>query len=141
MSNPYAPTEAVAVQNRQTTTTDVIDVETGQRSTIGGTTITISVNPVTGERDIEERTVRVRSDGRIINPQEPVYSCGCGCNTKPLLTSHTVRFCTFCQVPLALNHTRNWNDGATSADACPTCWTPGRRMRALKRFVAWLTHL
>ena len=141
MSNPYAPTEPVAVQNRQTNATDVLDVETGQRVTIGGSTITISVNPLTGERDIEERTVRVRTDGRVINPQEPLYACGCGCNSKPLLTSHTVRFCNFCQVPLALGHSRTWNDGTTTADACPACWTPGRRLRGLKRFIAWLTRL
>ncbi len=142
MSNPYlAPESPAIVQNRQASVTDVVDAQTGQRVTLGGSTITITVDPLTGERAVEERTIRLRSDGRIINPAEPVYACGCGCNSKPLLTSHTARFCNFCQTPLALGHTRTWDDGTTKAEACPMCWTPGHRLRALKRFITWLTRI
>jgi hypothetical protein len=142
VSNPYlAPEAPVVVQNRQSTITDVIDVETGQRLTLGGNTITISVDPFTGGREIEERTIQVRSDGRILNPNEPVYACGCGCNSKPLLTSHTVRFCAFCQVPLALGHARTWDDSITKAEACPRCWEPGHTKRAIKRFITWLRRI
>jgi len=142
VSNPYlAPDAPAVVQHRQATMTEVIDAENGQRVTIGASTITISVDPLTGARDVEERTLRVRTDGRILNPAEPVYACGCGCNSKPLLTSYTTRFCTFCQVPLALGHARTWNDGTTKTEACPTCWTPGHRTRALKRFLTWLRHI
>jgi len=142
MSNPYlAPEAPVVVQNRQSTVTDVIDAETGQRVTVGGNTITISVDPLTGSRDVEERTIRVRSDGRVLNPNEQLYACRCGCNSKPLLTSHTVRFCSFCQVPLALGHAAMWDDGTTKVEACPACGHPGHRLRALKRFLTWLTRI
>jgi hypothetical protein len=142
VSNPYlAPELPVVVQNRQSVITEVIDAETGQRITLGGNTITISVDPITGGREVEERTIRLRSDGRILNPEEPVYACGCGCTSKPLLTSHTARFCTFCQVPLALGHTRAWDDGTTNVETCPRCWEPGHRVRALERFLTWLLHI
>lgn len=142
MSNPYlAPESPVVVQNRQSTLTDVIDAETGQRMTLGGSTITISVDPLTGGRDVEERQVRIRADGRIIDPGEAIYACACGCNTRPLLTSHTVRFCNFCQVPLALGHARAWDDGTTKVEACTACWLPGCRLRAIKRFLTWLRNI
>lgn len=142
MSNPYLASELpVVVQNRQSVITEVIDAETGQRMTLGGSTITISVDPITGGREVEERTIRLRSDGRVLNPEEPVYACGCGCNSKPLLTSHTARFCNFCQVPLALGHARAWDDGTTKVETCPRCWLPGHRLRALKRFLTWLLHI
>jgi hypothetical protein len=140
--NPYlAPELPVVVQNQHRQLDDVIDAETGNRMTVGITTTTISVDPLTGGREVEERTVRVRADGRIINPAEAIYACACGCNSKPLLTTHTVRFCTFCQVPLALGHARNWDDGTTRTEACPQCWNPGHTKRALKRLLTWLLNI
>ncbi len=142
MSNPYLASEApVVVQNRQSTITDVVDAETGQRLTLGGNTITISVDPFTGGREVEERTVRIRAEGRIIDPREAIYACACGCNSKPLLTSHSVRFCNFCQVPLALGHGRSWDDGTTKAEACPRCWEPDHTKRAIKRIIKWLLNI
>ena len=142
MSNPYlAPESSVVVENRQATVTDVVDAETGQRVTLGGSTITITVDPLTGGRAVEERTIRVRSEGRILNTNEPIYACGCGCNTKLLLTNHTVRFCNFCQVPLALTHARAWDDGTTRTATCPSCWESGHRLRAIKRFITWLRRI
>ena len=141
--NPYLAPDLppVVVQNRQSTVTDVIDAETGERITVGGNTITISVDPLTGGREVEERTVRVRAEGRIVDPKEAIYACGCGCNSKPLLTSHVVRFCNFCQIPLALGHARTWDDGTTKAEACPRCWEPGHTKRAIKRLLTWLLNI
>lgn len=141
--NPYLAPEfqPVVVQHRQTQRTDIVDAESGSRLTVGASTTTISVDPRTGAREVEERAVRIRAEGRLIDPREAIYACGCGCNSKPLLTSHVVRFCTFCQVPLALGHARMWDDGTARAESCPRCWEPGHTKRAIKRLLKWLLNI
>jgi hypothetical protein len=140
--NPYVPrTTAVSViENAESRTVEIID-EYGQ-TPIGGSATIVTVDLSTGGRAFIERQLRVRStDGRLIDPAEQIYACGCGCNQKPRLTKHAVVFCALCQVPLALDHAKTWDDGRTQVPVCPACFARGRWMRALVRWWRWLMTL
>ena len=130
-----------AVESASSTTVDVLDATTREQVSIGGKSAVITLDLVTGTRVFTERDVRVRSnDGRLIDVQEQVYRCLCGCNT-PLLTRHSVLFCAFCQSPIALTHAKSWDDGITRERVCPACWEPGHRRRAVARVLRWLQQV
>lgn len=134
--NPYL--EPSAATSAESHTTEVLD-PSGEQVAIGGTSILLALNP--NGRILQERHVRVRAnDGRLIDPQEQVYQCLCGCKT-PLLTRHSVLFCAFCQAPILLAHARSWDDGITHERVCPACWEPKHLQRALLRWCRWLTQL
>ena len=139
MGNPYLDRLPSVVENEQVQTTEILDAATGARLVIGATNTTITLDP-TGARHFAQHQISVRgTDGRVLNPTDPVYRCSCGCDTD-YLSQHTVRFCEFCQSPLAMGHARTWDDGTTKAAVCTPCYAPGRRKRAIKRFLTWLLH-
>jgi len=139
-SNPYLDSPIPLVENDQTQTTEILDARTGARL-ITGLTNTTAVVDAQGGRHFAQRQIRVRGDdGRLINPADQLYACSCGCGLD-LLTTHTVRFCAFCQAPLHLTHLRTWDDGTTKAGVCPACWEPGHTNRAIKRFLVWLLNI
>lgn len=140
MANPYLDASASVVENEQVQTTEILDARTGARLVTGATNTTITIDP-TGARHFVQQQIKVRgADGRLINPTEQVYACNCGCGTD-LLSEHTIRFCEFCQTPLAMGHARGWDDGITKAAVCPRCFEPGRRVRAIKRTLRWLAKI
>ncbi len=139
MSNPYLEPTTL-VQNEQVQTTEILDARTGANVVIAATNTSIAVDPM-GGRHFAQREIKVRgNDGRLLQATDQVYRCTCGCETD-LLSAHTIRFCEFCQGPLAMGHARAWDDGITKATVCTRCYEPGRRARAIKRFLRWLLKL
>jgi hypothetical protein len=127
----------VILANTQEERTVLTDARTGDTLAIAGDTTAIGVDAA-GGRHVRTSHVRVRSDDlRIIERTEQLYACTCGCGLT-LLTRHAVLFCGFCQRPVALTHAKTWDDGSTTRPVCPTCFAPGRRQRAFRRFLVWL---
>src|SRR5438067_2485194 len=84
-------------------TQETVIVEDDTRTFLGGTTTTVMVDAA-GVRRFATTTQRVRaSDGRLVDPTEPLYSCKRG---KTLLTSQSVTFCTTCRMPVCFGCVR-----------------------------------
>jgi hypothetical protein len=127
MTNPLLPPTA----SEETQQTVVLDNDT--TTFLGGTTTTVTVD-ANGVRRFTTTAMRVRaSDGRLVDPAEPLYSCRCG---KTLLTAHSVTFCTKCRMPVCYPCVRRRVELGVTMDLCRSCnggWT-----RVLKEFFSWL---
>ena len=135
--NPYLETPSAV--HSESHTQEILDVATQRQTPIGGSSIVIMLTG-SGRRQ-EERKILVRAaDGRLINPEEQIYKCLCGCEND-LLTRHSVFFCGLCQSPVYLTHGKVWDDGLRQERVCPPCWRPGWFKRAIRRFLRELTRL
>jgi len=137
--NPYTARTTPTVENEEVTTTLVTDPVTGDELVVQTSHAIVTVDPITGGRRFETTNRRIRAeDQRVIDGNEPVFSCACG---KRLLTKHSVVFCAHCQLPVCAAHKRIANDGTTSVEVCPQCWRHGLFRRTTKRFIVWLSKI
>ena len=127
MTNPLLPPTA-SEETKQT-----VIVDNGATTLLGGTTTTVTVD-ADGVRHFTETTTRVRAnDGRLVDPNAPLYNCRCG---KTLLTTESVTFCTKCRMPVCPACVRQRVERGVAMELCRSCnggWT-----RVLKDLWSWL---
>jgi hypothetical protein len=109
----------------------ITDAITGETHIVRGKVTTISVDPSTGaKRRVTTATAIRNSEGRVIDPGEPVYACAC---TKALLTKSSTLFCHRCQRALCVRCAYP----AGEHHLCRHCWC----VTLTARFWSWLKNI